>query len=213
MMSKFAIAVAALAAMCLAPLGTARAQKNKKNKNSQPAPLVQEAPAALSPLTPGQGSFFVTMRASKQGILKGQSTSAQHAGQIVGLQFLFQLTAPHDAGTGRASGRRQYAPVVFTKMWDASSPQLVEAAATGEVFPLVEFDFVRTASDGKESVYETIKLTDAMISGIKRYIGFPDAGESPDQRHLEDVSLTFQKIEVSNNEAKTIAMDDWTAAP
>ena len=153
------------------------------------------------------------MRGSKQGILKGQSTNAQHAGEIVGLQFLFQLTTTHDPASGRATGKRQYAPVVFTKIWDASSPQLFEAATTNELFPLVEFDFVRTGPDGREFVYETIKLTDATISGVKRYIGFPNAGEPSDQRHLEDISLTFLKIEVSNNEAKTIAIDDWSAGP
>ena len=213
MTSKFAIAMAALAALILAPLGTAHAQKNKKGKN-EPAPAAApETPAVLSALTPGQGSFFVTMRGSKQGIVKGQSTSAQHAGQIVGLQFLLQLSTPRDASTGKVSGRRQYAPVVFTKVWDASSPQLFEAATTNELFPLVEFDFVRTGPDGREFVYETIKLTDATVSSIKRYIGFPNAGEPADQRHLEDISLTFQKIEVSNNEAKTIAIDDWSAGP
>jgi len=210
MRRKLAILLAALVAICLAPLHSAQAQKNKKNKNQVEAEPVSEAAPEL---VPGKVSFYVTIRGAKQGIFKGQSSTKQHQNEIQGLQFISLLTSPRDAATGQATGKRQYAPIVFTKEWDASSPQIFEAAATNELLSLVEFDFVRSTPDGRESVYETIKLTDATISSVKHYIGFPDAGEPPDSRALEDVGITFRKIEISNNDAKTTAMDDWTAGP
>ena len=90
-------------------------------------------------------------------------------------------------------------------------PQIFEAASTNETLALVEFDFPRTSPDGKESVYETIKLTDATISSVKRYIGFPDAGEPPDPRQLEDVSFSFSKIEITHSDGGTMFIDNWNS--
>jgi type VI secretion system secreted protein Hcp len=96
-------------------------------------------------------------------------------------------------------------------LWDASTPQIIEAASTNESLPLVEFDFVHAGTNGQESIYETIKLTNAVISSVKDYMGFPEGGAPSDPRQLEDVSFTFQKIDVSNNDGKTTAIDDWNA--
>jgi type VI secretion system secreted protein Hcp len=202
-MRKLMILLAATAMMCIVALQPAQAQKKSK-KN--------QTPAATPALSPDAKYFYVTISGNKQGAFKGQSTSAEHPGQITGFQFLCQTTGT-EAASGQATGRRQYSPVVFTKELDASSPQLFEAASTNEVLSLVQFDFIRTSPDGKEYVYETIKLTDATISSLKDYMGFPDAGEASDPRQLEDVSLTFRKIEFSNNDGKTTSIDDWTSAP
>ncbi|HKV05378.1 MAG TPA: type VI secretion system tube protein TssD [Candidatus Acidoferrales bacterium] len=205
---KLAILLAALGAMCIGTFNTAQADKNKKNKN-QASPQVTED-SAIAPAS-GPASFFVTIRGVKQGIFGGQSAGKQRTNEIRGSQFSLQLTAPRDNATGQASGRRQYAPVSFTKQWDASSPQIFQAAATGETLSLVQFDFVRTALDGRENVYETIKLTDAIISSVKDYIGYPQHGEQSDTHELEEVEITFQKIEVTYNDGKSTFMDDWNS--
>jgi type VI secretion system secreted protein Hcp len=209
---KLAICLAALAAVCIAPFGITHAQKKNKNQPAQMSSnLQQQATTSTPPLQPGETYFYVTIRGVKQGIFKGQTTNAGHQGEIMGLQYLLQLTSPVNASTGQASGKRQYSPITFTKEWDASSPQIFEAASTNEVLALVEFDFVHADQTGKETVYQTIKLTNATISSVKDYMGFPDAGGKSDPRQLEDVSFTFQKIDISNNDGKTTAMDDWNA--
>jgi type VI secretion system secreted protein Hcp len=100
---------------------------------------------------------------------------------------------------------------VATKEWGAASPQIFQAIATNESLPLVEFEFLRTDPRGLETVIETVTLTNATVSGFKQYIGFPDPGEQPSNRQLEDVSFTFQKIEITSTEGKTTAVDDWSA--
>jgi type VI secretion system secreted protein Hcp len=205
------IGMAAAAALCIAPFGIAHAQKKNKNQPVQTNTLQQAVATSTPPLQPGQNYFYVTIRGSKQGILKGQSTSASHPNEITGFRYLFQLSAPTNASSGMASGKHQYSPITFTKVFDASSPQIIQAASSNEILSLVEFDFVHPSPDGKDSVYQTIKLTNATISSVKEYMGFPDAGEQPDPRQLEDVAFTFQKIEISNVEGKTTAIDDWSA--
>ena len=125
-------------------------------------------------------------------------------------QFLLLLNAPRDASSGQATGRRQWSPIVVTKEWGAASPQILSAASTNEVLPLVEFEFLRSGPTGVEQVFQTVTLTNATISTFKQYIGFPDAGEQSNPHPLEDVSFTFQKIEVTNNEGRTAASDEWT---
>jgi type VI secretion system secreted protein Hcp len=124
-------------------------------------------------------------------------------------QVLFSVASPRDVATGQASGRKQYAPVVVTKEWDAASPQIFTAAATNEVLPLVEFEFTRAAPDGREFVFESVRLTNASISSVKQHIGSSGAGDPPNPRELEDVSFTFQKIELTNTEGRTTFVDDW----
>lgn len=207
---KLVIRLAALAALCIAPFGIAHAQKNKKGNNvSQQA--MQQTTVATPLLQPGQSYFYVTIRGVKQGVFKGQTTAAGHQDEIMGFQYEFQLSAPVNASSGQASGRHQYTPITFTKVLDASSPQLIQAASSNELLSLVEFDFVHSGPDGKEAIYQSIKLTNATISSVKEYMGFPGLNGQSDPRQLEDVSFTFQKIEISNNDGKTTAIDDWSA--
>jgi type VI protein secretion system component Hcp len=56
-----------------------------------------------------------------------------------------------------------------------------------------------------------VKLTQATITSFRQYLGVPGAGDPADPRPLEDVSLTFRKIEIVNTEAKTTLNDDWTS--
>jgi type VI secretion system secreted protein Hcp len=161
---------------------------------------------------PGGGiQCRVAIRGAKQGQFKGDSTSRGAEKWIRCSQFLLSLTAPRDAATGLPTGKRQYAPIVITKEWDAASPQIFQAASTNEVLPQVELEFLRSNPAGMESVFETVTLTNATISAVKQYIGFPDAGEPPNPHPQENVSFTFQKIEITNAEGKTTAVDDWSA--
>lgn len=155
----------------------------------------------------GSAGCHLAIRGQKQGQFIGQNHQDKW---IPCSQFLLSLAAPRDQATGQASGKRQYSPVVITKDWDAASPQILTAAATNEVLVLVEFEFTKPTPDGRESVFEIVKLTNATIVAAKQYIGFPDTGEPPNPRNLEDVSFTFQKIEVTNNEGRTTFVDDWS---
>jgi type VI secretion system Hcp family effector len=76
---------------------------------------------------------------------------------------------------------------------------------TGEVLKSVLFEFVRTNAEGAEEVFHTIRLTNASVSEIAQHIAFEPTGA--DVPELEDVSLTFQKIEVENKPGKTMAED------
>jgi type VI secretion system secreted protein Hcp len=177
------------------PQGTARKPASSLNMMFQPG---------------GATQCRVAIRGTKSGQFKGDGSVRGQEKWMRCSQFLLSLTAPRDAATGLPTGKRQYAPIVITKDWDAASPQIFQAASTNEVLLQVEFEFLKTTPQGVEAVFETVMLTNATISAVKHYIGFPDAGEPPNPHALEDVSFTFQKIEITNSEGKTTAADDWS---
>ena len=181
-----------------------------QSASTQPA----SAPLHMMVQATGAGvQCRVAIRGTKQGQFKGDSPAKGQEKWIRCSQFLFALTVPRDAATGLASGKRQYAPIVITKEWDAASPQIFQAASTNEVLAQVELEFLRPSPTGVDTVFQTITLTNATISAVKQYMGFPDAGEPPNPHPQEDVSFTFQKIEITNAEGRTMAVDDWSARP
>ncbi|HEV2946262.1 MAG TPA: type VI secretion system tube protein TssD [Gemmataceae bacterium] len=156
--------------------------------------------------------FYVAFDFTTQGKSKGESPRKEHNQKIAGLEFEYELIAPRDVATGQASGKRQHKPVRLVKEWGAASPQLFQACATNETIKSVLFEFIKSGSDGKEVVYQTIKLTNATVSRLRQYTEQnAKHEESADTHELEEVELTFQKIEMENKPGKTSAADDWNA--
>ncbi len=156
--------------------------------------------ADAAPAT-AQARFYVTIEGTKQGKFKGEGSGRVNSDKIVGVKFFYEVIAPRDPATGLPTGKRQHRPLVITKDWGAASPQLFAALVSNEVLKTVVCEFVRPNSVGQEQVYETIKLTNASISDIKRYT------DTESGREVEDVAFTFQKIEIQDGTAT--AGDDW----
>jgi type VI secretion system secreted protein Hcp len=145
----------------------------------------------------------IAIKGKKQGQFKSDTSDSK----IIGRALSYEVKSPRDAATGQASGKRQYSPITITKEWGACSPQLFQALVTNEVLESVVLEFVRSGPDGKKIVVYTITLTNASVSNLKSYRdehAAPDAGVL----ELEDVSLTFEKIDVQHNPTKTTAHDD-----
>jgi type VI secretion system Hcp family effector len=83
---------------------------------------------------------------------------------------------------------------------------------TNELLRSVVIEFVRTNRNGEEYVFQIIRLTNATIASIRQYANVPNPGEplaATGTHELEDISFVFQKIEIINNDGKTMAMDEW----
>ena len=121
-----------------------------------------------------------------------------------------QICSPRDAATGQASGKRTHQQLVITKEWGASSPQLFQACVTNEVLKSVLLEFVRTNANGEEYVHHTIKLTNASVAKHHQFIKSDAKNDGKHDVHeLEEISFSFQKIEIENKDGKTMAADDW----
>jgi type VI protein secretion system component Hcp len=72
-----------------------------------------------------------------------------------------------------------------------------------ELLPEVTIDFLAAGVEGQVTPVQTIKLTNAFLTGIRQYTESTEAGT----RSLEDVVFTFQTIETTNYAGKTTASD------
>jgi len=153
---------------------------------------------------------YMIIEGTKQGKLKGESVRTAHKDKIPILGFEYEVAAPRDLASGQASGKRQHKPVKVIKEWGASSPQLFQAVTTNEVLKSVTFEFYRTTPEGKEDQHYSIKLTNATVSGHRKFIDKSvKHSDGHDVHELEEISFTFQKIDVESKWGKSMATDDW----
>lgn len=159
--------------------------------------------------------FYVTIEGMKQGKFKGESPRTAHADKISGLSYDHAIVSPRDIATGLPSGKRQHGPITITKEWGASSPQLFHALVTNELLKSVLFEFYKTTPEGVEEIYHKITLTEATVSKIHYTTGSGESSGSSktqaayDTHELEEISFTYQKIEVESTIGSTMAGDSW----
>ena len=153
--------------------------------------------------------FFVTVTGKTQGAFKGESTQKGREGKIQGVAFSYGVISPRDPASSLPTGKRQHQPVVFSKEWGASSPQFYQAIYTNEVLTTVLFEFFVQKTTNILVLDHTIKLTNASISAVRQTLPDNQPANSVDPRELQEISLTFQKIEIVSTTGGTQTSDDW----
>ena len=149
----------------------------------------------------------MTVDAVKQGRFKGQGLSAKWQGAVPVVGFSYEITQPRELVRAGANGGRTHGPVVLTMPIGAATPQFFSAMTDQENLKSVLIQFVRTDANGAEEVSYTIKLTNATASRFRQYLD-TESGGVPGSGLVAEVSLVFQKIEVSSLDGGTMAMDD-----
>ncbi|HME32996.1 MAG TPA: type VI secretion system tube protein TssD [Terriglobales bacterium] len=151
---------------------------------------------------------YISIKGQKQGQFAGDGSSKQNKNRILITSFSFAAESPRDVATGRSSGKRQYQPVVIRKHWGEASPQVYQALATNEDLPAVLIEFTTVSAKGIEQVDHSFSLTNATISSLREFTEPAQSANEIDD--LEEISFTFQKIEIKDKSGKSFA-DDWEA--
>jgi type VI secretion system secreted protein Hcp len=151
---------------------------------------------------------YVAVKGKKQGQFHGESTNPKQTSLIPIVAFQNQVSFSTDPATGAPTSKSLHTPIVITKQWGAASPQFFEALVTQETLSTVSFTFDSPTSKGVEQTFFTIALTNALVCGIRQYVGSAP-GLSDPANALEDISFTYQKIEITDTIAKTSAVDNW----
>jgi type VI secretion system secreted protein Hcp len=154
---------------------------------------------------------YVTAQSNKMGQIKGTATTMGKQNAIECIGFSYAVQSPVDQASGMLAGKRQHSPIVIVKHIDIASPLLFQAAVTNDVLKTVTIELVRKGIDGKMMIFETITLSNAAVSKVNQYGGTSSPEKlQPNSNPFEEISFTFQKIEITNNEAKTTGMDSWS---
>jgi type VI secretion system secreted protein Hcp len=155
---------------------------------------------------------YVTVQGSRQGQLKGSAMGPGRQGQIECIGFTYSVQSPRDANSGLPTGKIERMPVTIVKYLDGASPQLLQAAYANEDLKTVTIEFTRKGMDGRMAVFQTIRLTNATISKLSQFGGVSSPDKLiPNNLPMEEISFTYQKIEIDNTESKTSATDNWNA--
>jgi type VI secretion system secreted protein Hcp len=133
---------------------------------------------AASVGTDAPSAMLMEVKASKQGVIAGESPD----GRIPVLMLQHLVTAPRDAATGLATGKRIHQPLVISKAVDKSTPGLYAALTTNEVLPKVTIRWYRGSED-----YFITELSNAVITSIEVQPGTP-------RGQVESVSFSYQQI-------------------
>lgn len=95
------------------------------------------------------------------------------------------------SSTGVPSGKPAFADVSFTKVIDQQSPQLLVSLVQGTHLPNVTLEVFQPGSSTVQVKYE---LSDVLVVGATH----ADPGRNNGGQPLEEVSLTFTKIQVTS---------------
>jgi len=116
----------------------------------------------------------------------GESTDDHHKGEIDVESFTFDAR--------RTSGKVRFSPLRVLKVVDASSPKLMQAAASGRHIHNGTLSF-RRSGDPNGVEFLTYKLSDIIVSS------YEEGGANPDKRTLgsleDEVGLSPAKVQVT----------------
>lgn len=178
---------------------------------------------------------YLTLKGQKSGQIKGSVTQKGREDSIMVIDMDHSIVSPRDPQSGLPTGQRMHKPFVFTKELDKSTPILFNVLCTNENLTEAIIKFYEPAPKGVPGTTSdvhlfTVKLTNVSISSIQMgkntgLINHPfenvvishlrtgivanaTAGNAP---LLEEVSLTYRKIEWTWVDGGITAQDDWEA--
>lgn len=149
------------------------------------------------------GSGIAVAATDGVGTISGTTDQGTRIDGIRILGYSHTVTAPREAGSGLATGRRQYQPLLIRKRIDKASPLLMRAMGRNEVFASLRIAITETGqTGGGKGSTVTITLTDARIVAVTH-------GDCDDDCDgvMESVSFTAAKIEWSADGVTW--SDDW----
>ncbi len=154
------------------------------------------------------------LKASGQDI-KGESTqtSLGREGSIECVFYSQSIRTAREAGSGMATGRRQYEPILIRKRIDKASPLLFKALAENQTIDAV-FKFFRPSptGDGTTQQFYTVTIKKGRIASYKNYV--PDTIEpaSSSDPPLEEIEFVFHTISMTYTDGGVTHEDTWDAA-
>ena len=175
-------------------------------------PLAALAALLLSVLAPSLAiaqtpqpmmAYISSIKGQKSGQIKGDSVQRGREGWMQLYDYKHEIVSPRDAASGLATGRRMHKPVTITRKVGAGSPLLMNVLCTNENLTEVKFSFWQpNPRIGTEVNYYSIALTNASISSYRQF-------HEPGVGLMEEISFTYQKIEMILTDGGVSSMDEW----
>jgi len=141
---------------------------------------------------------------------ESSQTSLDRENSIECLSFVDAVRTAREKGSGMATGRRTYEPVVLRKRIDKSSPLIARSLCNNEVVSAV-FKFFRPApsGDGTTEQFFTVELDEGRIGSIRRVSPDTIDPASAMEPPTEEVSIVFHNITWTYEPSGASHHDNW----
>ncbi len=145
-------------------------------------------------------------------VIKGASSqvSLGRADTIECVFFDFHVKTAREAGSGLATGRRQYDPITIRKRIDKASPLISKALTENQVIEGV-FKFYRPnpTGDGTTEQFYTIEIKRGRVSNQRQWLPDTIQPASHLEPPMEEVTFVFHTINWTITEGGVTHEDTW----
>jgi type VI secretion system secreted protein Hcp len=145
--------------------------------------------------------------------IKGESTqtSLGRENSIECLYYEQSVVTAREAGSGLATGRRQYAPLQIRKRIDKSSPLLMKALTENQSIEAT-FKFFRpsVSGDGTTEQFYSVTFKQGRINSVKQFNPDSIVPASSTMPSMEEVSFVFHTISWTFNDGGVTHEDSWS---
>ncbi|MBU8900870.1 type VI secretion system tube protein Hcp [Corallococcus sp. H22C18031201] len=144
--------------------------------------------------------------------IKGESTqkSLGRDGSIECVSYNQEVKTVREAGSGMATGRRQYKPLVIRKRLDKASPLLMKALTENqEIEGTFKFFRPNPLGDGTTEQFYTVSIKQARIDSITQVV--PDVFVPTSTQHppMEEITFVFHTINWTFTNGGVTHEDTW----
>ncbi len=144
--------------------------------------------------------------------IKGESTqtSLGRADSIECVYYEQATKTAREKGSGMATGRRQYEPLIIRKRIDRSSPLLVKAMADNERID-AKFKFFRPSPDGDGTTeqFYTVEITNGRVASVKHLVPDCIVPATSTEPPLEEVTFVIHTIRWAYESTGAEHQDTW----
>jgi len=146
--------------------------------------------------------------------IKGES-SQESLGRKDSIECLYyeqKVITAREAGSGMATGRRQYEPLLIRKRIDKSSPLLVKALVENQKIDAA-FKFFRPnpKGDGTTQQFYTVEIKDGRVASMKQMVPDTIVPASSTEPPLEEITFVFHTIKWTFTDGGVSHEDAWSA--
>ena len=144
--------------------------------------------------------------------IQGESTqtSLGRENTIECLYFEDSVRTAREKGTGMATGRRTYNPIIIRKRIDKSSPLLAKAMCNNEIIEGT-FKFFRPSpsGDGTTQQFFTVEIAEGRVNSIKRVSPDTIDPASAVEPPTEEIGFVFHTITWTYEDGGIVHTDNW----
>lgn len=144
--------------------------------------------------------------------IKGESTqtSLGRADSIEVVAYTQKVFTAREAGSGLATGRRQYEGIEITKRIDKSSPLLMKALCENQVIEAT-FKFFRPnpTGDGTTEQFYTVSIKKARVNSIQQVVPDSFVPASTNLPPMEKIAFVFHTINWTYTNGGITHEDTW----